>query len=104
MLARLDVQLKNKDMGLEVTTPAKQLLAKKGYDPVLGARPLRRTIQRELEDQLSEQILFGTLTAGNIVVVDVAKRRTARTASPSAASPSPAPSRTRPRSTWPPAS
>jgi ATP-dependent Clp protease ATP-binding subunit ClpC len=38
---------------------------------VLGARPLRRTIQRELEDQLSEQILFGTLSAGNIVVVDV---------------------------------
>ncbi len=71
MLARLDVQLKNKDMGLEVTVAAKKLLAKKGYDPVLGARPLRRTIQRELEDQLSEQILFGTLSAGNIVVVDV---------------------------------
>jgi ATP-dependent Clp protease ATP-binding subunit ClpC len=61
-------------MGLEVTTPAKKLLAKKGYDPVLGARPLRRTIQRELEDQLSEQILFGTLAAGNIVVVDVEKQ------------------------------
>jgi ATP-dependent Clp protease ATP-binding subunit ClpC len=71
MLARLDAQLKNKDMGLEVTTAAKQLLAKKGYDAVLGARPLRRTIQRELEDQLSEQILYGTLSAGHIVVVDV---------------------------------
>src|SRR5687768_417859 len=74
MLARLDGQLRNKDMGLEVTTAAKQLLAKKGYDPVLGARPLRRTIQRELEDQLSEQILYGTLTAGHIVVVDVEGR------------------------------
>ncbi len=71
MLARVDSQLKNKDMGLELTAAAKQLLAKKGYDPVMGARPLRRTIQREIEDVLSEQILFGTLTAGNIVVVDV---------------------------------
>ena len=71
MLARVDAQLKNKDMGLEVTTAAKLLLAKKGYDPVLGARPLRRTIQREIEDNLSEQILFGTLKAGEIVVVDV---------------------------------
>jgi len=70
MLNRVDGQLKNKDMGLEVTTAAKMLLAKKGYDPVLGARPLRRTIQREIEDNLSEQILFGTLTAGQIVVVD----------------------------------
>jgi ATP-dependent Clp protease ATP-binding subunit ClpC len=58
-------------MGLEVTQPAKLLLAKKGYDPVLGARPLRRTIQREIEDSLSEQILFGTLNPGQIVVVDV---------------------------------
>ena len=49
---------------------AKELLAKKGYDPVLGARPLRRTIQREIEDSLSEKILFGELTAGQIVVVD----------------------------------
>ncbi len=71
MLARVDTQLRNKDMGLEVTTAAKLLLASKGYDPVLGARPLRRTIQREIEDSLSEQILFGTLKAGQIVVVDV---------------------------------
>jgi len=71
MLARVDQALKNKDMGLEVTSAAKALLAKKGYDPVLGARPLRRTIQRELEDSMSEQILFGSLKAGQIVVVDV---------------------------------
>jgi ATP-dependent Clp protease ATP-binding subunit ClpC len=70
MLARLDSQLKNKDMGLELTTSAKELLAKKGYDPVLGARPLRRTIQRDIEDTLSEKILFGELAAGQIVVVD----------------------------------
>jgi ATP-dependent Clp protease ATP-binding subunit ClpC len=70
MTARLDVQMRNKDMGLELTGPAKSLLAKKGYDPVLGARPLRRTIQREIEDPLSEKILFGELTSGQIVVVD----------------------------------
>jgi ATP-dependent Clp protease ATP-binding subunit ClpC len=72
MIARLDEQLRNKDMGLELTSTAKALLAKKGYDPVLGARPLRRTIQREIEDSLSEKILFGELGAGQIVVVDVA--------------------------------
>jgi ATP-dependent Clp protease ATP-binding subunit ClpC len=70
MLTRVDGQLKNKDMGLELTTSAKALLAKKGWDPVLGARPLRRTIQRDIEDALSEKILFGELTAGQIVVVD----------------------------------
>jgi ATP-dependent Clp protease ATP-binding subunit ClpC len=70
MVARLDEQLKNKDMAIELTTEAKALLAKKGYDPVLGARPLRRTIQRELEDALSEKILFGELGAGQIVIVD----------------------------------
>ncbi|MFK5635218.1 MULTISPECIES: ATP-dependent Clp protease ATP-binding subunit [unclassified Ornithinimicrobium] len=72
MIAKLDVRLKDKDMAIELTSAAKELLAKKGYDPVLGARPLRRAIQREIEDQLSEKILFGNLRAGQIVVVDVA--------------------------------
>jgi ATP-dependent Clp protease ATP-binding subunit ClpC len=79
MLARVDGQLRNKDMGLEVTSAGKALLAKKGYDPVLGARPLRRTIQRELEDALSEQILFGDLKAGHIVVVDTEEKDGAET-------------------------
>ncbi|MGI8761147.1 MAG: ATP-dependent Clp protease ATP-binding subunit [Jatrophihabitantaceae bacterium] len=70
MVARLDVQLRNKDMGLELTVDAKALLATKGYDQVLGARPLRRTIQREIEDALSEKILFGELMPGQIVLVD----------------------------------
>src|SRR5262249_10836697 len=70
MLTRVDAQMRNKDMGLEVTTAGKQLLAKRGWDPVLGARPLRRTIQREIEDTLSEKILFGELRPGQIVVVD----------------------------------
>lgn len=71
MINRVGVQLKNKDMSMELTGQAKSLLAKRGFDPVLGARPLRRTIQREIEDQLSEKILFGEISAGQNVVVDV---------------------------------
>ncbi len=70
MVSRVEVQLRNKDMELELTTMAKKFLAKRGFDPVLGARPLRRTIQREIEDQLSEKILFGEIEAGQIVLVD----------------------------------
>src|SRR5687767_3513261 len=70
MTARIESQLRNKDMGLELTDNAKKYLAKKGFDPVLGARPLRRTIQREIEDALSERILFNELRPGQIVVID----------------------------------
>ncbi|MGO1167754.1 MAG: AAA family ATPase, partial [Janibacter sp.] len=70
-VAKLDERLKDKDMGMELTSAAKELLAKRGYDPVLGARPLKRTIQREIEDVLSEKILFGELSGGEIVAVDV---------------------------------
>jgi ATP-dependent Clp protease ATP-binding subunit ClpC len=71
MVVNLDERLKVKDMGIELTQGAKDLLAARGYDPLLGARPLRRTIQREIEDPLSERILFGELKAGEIIVVDV---------------------------------
>jgi len=71
LTARVAKMLREKDMGLEITDKAKQLLAKRGFDPVLGARPLRRTIQREIEDALSEKILFGEVGAGEIVTVDV---------------------------------
>src|SRR6185312_5592024 len=64
MIARIETQLRNKDISLELTNDAKIFLAKKGYDPVLGARPLRRTIQREIEDNLSERILFNELRPG----------------------------------------
>src|SRR5246500_4426041 len=70
MIAKVDGRLKDRDMGLEVVPAAKTLLAERGYDPVLGARPLRRTIQREIEDNLSEKILFGELRPGTIVIVD----------------------------------
>ena len=71
MIAKLDQRLKDKDMGIELSSDAKKLLAKKGYDPVLGARPLRRAIQRDIEDVLSEQILYGQIGAGEIVGVGV---------------------------------
>ena len=71
MIANLDDRLKAKDMGIELTQGAKDLLAARGYDPLLGARPLRRVIQREIEDSLSERILFSELKAGEIIVVDV---------------------------------
>ncbi|MDV8002330.1 ATP-dependent Clp protease ATP-binding subunit [Rhodococcus sp. IEGM 1408] len=71
MVSRVGVALKSKDMTIEVTDRAKELLAKRGFDPVLGARPLRRTIQREIEDTLSEKILFGEVAAGELITVDV---------------------------------
>ena len=71
MIANLENRLKTKEMGIELTSAAKDLLAKRGYDPLLGARPLRRTIQREIEDALSEKILFGELKSGQIVLIDV---------------------------------
>jgi ATP-dependent Clp protease ATP-binding subunit ClpC len=71
MIAKLDERLKDRDMAIELALPAKTLLSERGYDPVLGARPLRRTIQREIEDMLSEKILFGELRPGTIVTVDV---------------------------------
>ncbi|WP_433871042.1 ATP-dependent Clp protease ATP-binding subunit [Saccharopolyspora sp. CA-218241] len=71
LAGRVEKALKTKDMSMELTSTAKKLLAKRGFDPVLGARPLRRTIQREIEDKLSEKILFGEVEAGQIVIVDV---------------------------------
>ncbi|TVX77392.1 ATP-dependent Clp protease ATP-binding subunit [Corynebacterium sp. NML180780] len=71
LISRVDLNLAAQDMGIELTDAAKNLLAKRGFDPVLGARPLRRTIQREVEDVLSEKILFGEIGAGEIITVDV---------------------------------
>ncbi|MGS0687552.1 ATP-dependent Clp protease ATP-binding subunit [Nakamurella sp. GG22] len=71
MLKRVEGALRNKDMSLEVTEAAKTLLGERGFDPVLGARPLRRTIQREIEDKLSEKILFDEIRPGQIILVDV---------------------------------
>jgi ATP-dependent Clp protease ATP-binding subunit ClpC len=72
MVAKLDERLRDQDMGIELTVDAKARLAERGYDSSLGARPLRRTIQRDIEDELSERILFGELRPGQIIKVDVA--------------------------------
>ncbi|WP_420733034.1 ATP-dependent Clp protease ATP-binding subunit [Brevibacterium luteolum] len=70
-LARLDERMADQGMRIDLTQEAKNVLADRGYDPVLGARPLRRTIQQEIEDQLSERILFDELRSGQTVYVDV---------------------------------
>ena len=72
MLKRLTSQLEAQGLGIEVTQAAKELLAEVGYDPQLGARPLRRAIQRQIEDTLSEKLLYKEFSAGEIIVVDVA--------------------------------
>jgi len=71
MMKRVSDQLKAKDLEIELTEAAKSLLAEKGYDPTLGARPLRRTIQRLVEDPLSEKLLWKEYAAGQTVIVDV---------------------------------
>jgi ATP-dependent Clp protease ATP-binding subunit ClpC len=72
MIANLEKRLEEQDMAIELTPAAKALLAHRGYDTSLGARPLRRTIQRDIEDPLSEKMLFGDMNKGSIVLVDVA--------------------------------
>jgi ATP-dependent Clp protease ATP-binding subunit ClpC len=64
-------EVKAQDMHLEVTEDAKQLLAKKGWDPQFGARPLRRAIQREVEDDLAEEMLRGTFGTGDRILAEV---------------------------------
>jgi ATP-dependent Clp protease ATP-binding subunit ClpC len=71
MIKRVSIQLAGQGMGLELTDAAKLFLADKGYDPTLGARPLRRAIQRLVEDSLSERLLLKEFRAGQIVIVDV---------------------------------
>jgi ATP-dependent Clp protease ATP-binding subunit ClpC len=71
MVKRVSDQLESQGIGLALTPPAKIMLADKGYDPQLGARPLRRAIQQMIEDPLSERILWKEFRVGETVVVDV---------------------------------
>ena len=71
MSKRLIGQLEGLGLGLELTEVAKSLLAKRGYDPQLGARPLRRALQRFIEDPLSEKLLLKEFHAGEIIVIGV---------------------------------
>ncbi|OTA27015.1 ATP-dependent Clp protease ATP-binding subunit ClpC [Alloscardovia macacae] len=69
-VARLNDRLFERHMSVELTDAAKDLLAQKGFDPLLGARPLRRVIQRDIEDAVSEKILLGELHDNEQIRVD----------------------------------
>src|SRR5690606_25448 len=68
---RLGERLLDRDMTIELSQAAKELLIEIGFDPALGARPLRRAMQQKIEDRLSEKILHGELNPGDHVEVDV---------------------------------
>jgi ATP-dependent Clp protease ATP-binding subunit ClpC len=70
MIRRLQTQLESQGLGIELTQSAKYLVVEKGYDPTLGARPLRRALQRLVEDPLSERILWKEYRAGETIIVD----------------------------------
>ncbi len=70
MLSQVQAQLKEKDIKLEITDAAKDFLGEKGYDPAFGARPLRRIIERMVEDPLSEALLNGRFRSGETVQID----------------------------------
>ena len=70
LIKRTSSQLEAQGIGIELTDAAKTHLVEKGYDPTLGARPLRRAIQRLVEDPLSERLLYKQFRAGEIVIVD----------------------------------
>ncbi len=70
-LANLRARLSEKRITLELSEAAKDFLAQRGYDPVFGARPLKRVIQRELETPLAKKILAGEIKEGDRVLVDV---------------------------------
>jgi ATP-dependent Clp protease ATP-binding subunit ClpC len=69
MLTRVRDQLANQHLDIALTDDAKEHLGREGYDPELGARPLRRAIQRLLEDPLSERVLLGEFKAGTTILV-----------------------------------
>ena len=71
MLAEVDSRIREKHVELDVTEPARDWLGEKGYDPIFGARPLRRVIQERLEDSLSEALLRGDFQAGDTIRVDL---------------------------------
>lgn len=68
-LARLEVLLKERGLSIHLDKKAKELLADKGYDPVYGARPLKRVIQQDLQNALAEKILAGDLKEGSVINV-----------------------------------
>ncbi len=84
MMNQVRQELEDKQIGLELSATAKEYLGEKGFDPVLGARPLRRLIQNEVEDQLSEELLAGRLGAGDVAFIDLEEGQITITARSSA--------------------
>ncbi len=72
MAASLTKRLKEQDIELELTDAALEKIADEGYDPQYGARPLRRSLQKHVEDRLSEELLKGNVAKGQHVVIDYA--------------------------------
>ena len=71
MVNQLRKRLVEQGIEFRLTDEAKRYLAKEGFDPSYGARPLRRAIQKNIEDRLSEELLRGNVARGNSVVIDV---------------------------------
>jgi len=81
-LKRLSERLEDRDMTIELSQEAKDKLIELGFDPALGARPLRRAVQREVEDKLSEKILHGELASATHVKIDLVAGEFVFTAKP----------------------
>jgi len=71
LMERLRREIRGQGMELTMTEAARELLAQEGYDPQYGARPLRRAIQRLVEDPLSDDLLRGKFSAGDEITLDV---------------------------------
>ena len=88
MMDQVRGELGEKEIDLELSEPAKVYLGEKGFDPILGARPLRRLIQNEIEDALSDEVLSRRLVAGAVAKIDLdsagAIQSTSKTATPKA--------------------
>ena len=69
----LEAQLSDRSVSIELSEPAREWLAQKGYDPLYGARPLARVIQEQIKKPLAEELLFGKLSKGGVVRVDIAE-------------------------------
>jgi len=70
-LEKVAREVRAQEMELKITDAAKSLLARKGWDPQFGARPLRRAIQRMVEDEVAEEMLRGTFSSGDHILADV---------------------------------
>jgi len=75
MLKNLRAQLTEKGYEMEITPEAKELIYREGYNPVFGARPLRRAIQRLVENPLADEILRGTFKSGDLIRVSAEDNR-----------------------------